>query len=73
MEVAQGDIGKEAKYKVEFKEGKLVASVDGDFKDLEANLVLKLKAAAVLDALAEAIPGHFEDGAIAAAKVLLGA
>lgn len=71
MELAEGQIGKEGKYGVKFEQGKLCAEVDYVGADASAGVVVKIDAANVLDALASAIPGHFDDAILAAAKGLL--
>jgi hypothetical protein len=71
-DLLQGAIGTEGKYDVAFKDGKLVASLSYEGKLLGADVGIHIGAGQVLDALALAIPGHFDDGLIAGAKALLG-
>lgn len=68
---ASGQVGSEAKYDVAFKEGKLCAELVYDGAVAEAGVVVKIKGAAVLDAIKAAIPGHFDDVLIDEAKELL--
>ena len=70
-DLVDGKIGANGSYDVEFKGGKLSASVSYDLKGVEGTLKLAIGAEAVLLALKEAIPGHFEDSAIDAAIALL--
>lgn len=70
-EIAQGQVGSVGKYDVEFKDGKLVAEIDAAAGPLEAGLLVKLDAGKVLDALAKAIPGTFDDAIIGVAKAAL--
>lgn len=70
-ELAQGQIGASGNYKLEFKEGKLQAEILGTSDMVEGGIVLKIKAEAVLEALKNAIPGHFDDALIDGAKALL--
>lgn len=70
-DIAQTKIGAEAEAKLVFEDGKLKAKLSQDGAIGGGKVELYLKAEAVLDAIAEAIPGHFEDAAIAGAKLLL--
>lgn len=70
-DLVNGVVGSEGKYDICFKGGKLCAEVDYVGKQLEGGVVLKLDAGAVLDALAKAIPGTFDDTIINLAKGLL--
>lgn len=60
-DLAQGQIGPEAKYSVKFEGGKLVAEALYDGAQFDAGIVLKLDAEAVVNALIDqiekAIPG----------------
>jgi hypothetical protein len=64
-------LGDKAEVKVSFVDGKLVAEVTYAASLVEGGVVLKVPAANVLDALAAAIPGHFDDAILGAAKELL--
>lgn len=70
-ELVEGKIADKADYKVEFKDGKLCAELSANLPLLDAGIVIKVKAEAVLDALKAAIPGHFDDAVLDAAKLLL--
>lgn len=70
-ELVQGNIGTVGKYDFSFKEGKFVVEVDATGGPLEGGLVLKLDAGKVLDAIAKAIPGTFDDAIIGVAKAAL--
>lgn len=61
----------EAKYKVEFKEGKLVADVSYSDHGLSGVVQLSLDAEFVLLALKKAIPGSIDDVVLDAAIKLL--
>ena len=67
-EIAQGSIGSVGKYEVEFKEGKLVARMEAAGGPLEAGIVIKLDAGKVFDAIADAIPGKYDDVALGMIK-----
>jgi hypothetical protein len=69
--IVEGQLGKEAVYKVEFKEGKLCAEVLYDSPMFDAGVVLKLDAETVLEALKKAIPGAIDDVVIDSAKKLI--
>jgi hypothetical protein len=76
-DLVDGKIGDVGSYDVEFKGGKLVAKA-GVAHDpaagvsLKADVSIEIGAAAVLDALAKAIPGTFDDALISLAKGALG-
>lgn len=71
-EIVAGEIGSEANYKVEIKEGKLQASLVYQGKQAGVGANVNIGIGAVLDAIKEAIPGHFDDALIDGAKKLLG-
>lgn len=67
-ELVQGQAGAVA-YDVKFSEGKLVVSEGVEALGLKN--VTSVDASLVLDALKAAIPGHFDDVVIDAAKAIL--
>ena len=77
VDLLDGKIGEVGAYDVEFKGGKLVAKA-GVAHDaaagvsLKADVSIEINAAVVLDALAKAIPGTFDDALISLAKNALG-
>lgn len=71
-EIAQGPIGTVGAYDVDFKDGKLTAKVNAGSDVVKADLTVELDAGVVLDKLAKAIPGTFDDAIIALAKTALG-
>lgn len=70
--LASGNIGSVGKYDVEFKDGFLVLEADASYAIGSTGIVQKIGAGAVLDALAKAIPGVWDDAAIALVKKALG-
>lgn len=70
-DLVNGPIGNVGKYDVEFKGGKLVASVDVVAGVASASVKLELDAGQVLDALKKAIPGSIDDLIIDMAKAAL--
>jgi len=64
VDLLDGKIGSAGVYDVEFKGGKLVAAVGAKFAVGGIDTKLYLNAGEVLDALAKAIPGHFDDVAL---------
>lgn len=70
-EIAEVKLGEVGKFDVEFKEGKLVLSLDAGVAYGSAGLVVKVDAAAVLDALAAKIPGTVDDAIIGVIKAAL--
>lgn len=73
-EIVQGPLGSVGKYDVSFSGGKLVATVSAAEGPAGINVSLVLDAGQVLDAIAKAIPGTFDDAIISVAKAaLLGA
>lgn len=70
-ELVEGNLGTVGKYDVKFEGGKLVAELSAEAGPLEAGVVVKLDAGKVLDALAAAIPGTFDDAVIGVAKAAL--
>jgi len=71
-EIAQGNLGPDAKYDIKFESGQLVAELDAQLCASSAGLVVKLDAGQVLDALAKAIPGTIDDAVFGAIKAGLG-
>lgn len=63
-----GDIGS---YDVEYKEGKFVAKVGAGKFGVSAEMEVKIDAAAVLDAIAKAVPGQIDDSIIEVLKKIL--
>lgn len=63
-ELAEGQLGPEAKYEVAFKEGALVASLDYQGKVLGAGVVVRLPVSQVVAALKAAIPGKIDDAVL---------
>lgn len=55
MEMAQGQIGPEAKYHFKFEAGKLVAVLAYDGAELDIELAVKYDALAIVDALIDAV------------------
>lgn len=70
--LAQGSLGSVGKYDVAFKEGSLQIEIDANASFGSAGLVIKVGAGSVLDAIAKAIPGVWDDAAIALIKKALG-
>jgi len=67
-DLAGGNIGPEASWDVKFEGGKLKATLAYAGEQGGANMELYLSADAVLDAIAEAIPGTVDDTVIALLK-----
>jgi hypothetical protein len=55
MEMAQGQLGPEAKYNFKFESGKLVAVLAYDGAELDIELAVKYDALAIVDALINAV------------------
>jgi hypothetical protein len=55
MEMAQGNLGPEAKYQFKFEGGKLIAAVAYDGAELDIELAVKYDALAIVDALINAV------------------
>lgn len=75
-EFIQGKIGSVGTYDVEFRAGKFIARVDVSHEATEgvgvsADVELSIDAGKVIDAIARAIPGHFDDAVLELAKKLL--
>jgi hypothetical protein len=70
-ELAKGSLGSVGKYDMAFKGGQLVVELDAGVSFGSAGLVLKLDAAAVIDALAGAIPGSIDDAVFGVVKAAL--
>lgn len=70
-DIAQGQIGAEGKYDVEFKGGMLVLSLDYQGKLLGAGVSIKVGSDAVIDALEAAIPGKLDDAVLELLRGLL--
>ena len=66
--IVGGQIGDNAKYAVDFKEGKLVAELSVNEGAFSGGLLVKLDAGQVLDAIARAVPGQLDDAVIAIIK-----
>ncbi len=71
-ELIEGPLGSKGKYDLEIKDNCLVAEISYVDTLVGVGASVKLPAAAVLDALAKAIPGTLDDKIIAAAKKALG-
>ena len=67
-DLAAGEISSEVDYDLSFKEGKLELAIKYSGKGGGVDLVLKLESDYFLDKLADAIPGKFDDAAIALLK-----
>lgn len=67
-ELISGSIGDKGGYKVEFKNGALVSTASYDESWIGVQAAVKIPAAAVLDAIANAIPGDIDDKIIAFVK-----
>lgn len=63
-DLVSGNLGKDAKYDVAFKEGKLVLELDADFGLLTGGVVVKVDASSVIDAIEKAIPGQLDDAVL---------
>jgi len=61
VDVAEGSIGPEAKYKMEIVEGKVKISVDYDGKQADAGMYVSIEIKQFVDMLKEAIPGKIDD------------
>jgi len=61
MPLAEGMVGPETKYTLEFKDGKLIMGIHYDGTQADASLVIGLEAEMFLDMLAEAIPGKLDN------------
>ena len=72
-DIIDGKIGEVGSYDVEFKGGKLVAKVGAlvSVAGVQADLVVSLDAAVVLDAIAKAIPGTIDDTLLGILKAAL--
>jgi hypothetical protein len=71
-DLVQGPIGSVGKYDVEFKDGKLIASIDASpTAGVSAGVKVEVDAAVVLDALAKAIPGTIDDALLGIVKAAL--
>lgn len=72
-DLVQGKLGTVGKYDVAFKGGELVVEIDGNDAVGSVGMVVKVKASAVLDAIALAIPGTIDDALIGIIKGALSA
>lgn len=72
MDVAQGQVGPEAKYDVAFEGGSLKAKLDYSGQLGGAGLYVSIGAKQVLEALKKAIPGVVDDAVISAIEAGLG-
>ena len=71
-DVADGNLGAEAVYKLTLNEGKLKLSLDYDGKQADAGLYISLDVKQFIELLKDAIPGKIDDiildGLLAALK-----
>lgn len=70
-DIVDGAIGKVGKYDLEFKEGELRFVLEVGQFGLGAGVKVAIKADAVLDAIAKAIPGQVDDAIFAVLKQAL--
>lgn len=72
-DIVEGSIGQIGSYDVEFKGGKLIAVVMAEKAELgiSAGVKVEIKAEAVIDALAAAIPGSIDDAIFGVLKAAL--
>lgn len=71
MEVAQGQIGPEAKYAVKFEGGKLRAELVYDGKLIDAGMNVGVGIDEVIEAIKVAIPGKIEEPILEILKMAL--
>lgn len=71
MDVAQGQVGPEAAYDVKVEDGKLVIVAKYDGVETDAELMVKVDAAAFIDKLAALIPGSIDDAVLGVIKAAL--
>lgn len=69
--IISGPVGGAGKYSVDFKDGNLVAVLEVAEGPFSGNLLAKIDAGQVLDALAKAVPGQLDDAVIAVIKAAL--
>ena len=72
-DLAQGNVGPEAKYSIKFEGGKLIAEAMYDGAQFDAGIVLKLDADAVVSALIDRVEKMIPDDQTALAALLKGA
>ena len=70
-DLAQGQIGPEAKYDVKFEGGKLVAELNYEGALLGAGLNIHIGADQVINAIEKAIPGQIDDAVLELIKSAL--
>lgn len=71
-ELVEGKIGSVGSYNVEFKDGKLTATVSASVSSgVDAGAHISLDASLVLDALSKAIPGSIDDALLGMLKSAL--
>ena len=70
-DLAEGKIGNVGSYDVEFKGGKLVASVKADLGVCKAGVVIEVSAEHVINAIEKAIPGQLDDAILEILKKTL--
>jgi hypothetical protein len=61
VDLAQGQVGPEAKYKLSLESGKLMISMDYDGVQADASLAIKLEVDMFIDQLKALIPGKIDD------------
>jgi hypothetical protein len=66
-----GKIGEVGKYEVDIKGGNLIVLASVSASPIDANVVVKVDAGIVLDAIAKAIPGKIDDALLAILKAAL--
>lgn len=69
--IADGKVGSEGGYSVDFKGGNLVALLDVKEGPFQGHVEAKIDSDMVLDAIAKAIPGQIDDAVIAVIKAAL--
>lgn len=71
MDVVQGSVGPEGSYSIKFEQG--VAKLGAKYQGVQAGaeVIINVDAGMLLDALAQAIPGTFDDAVIQMAKLAL--
>jgi len=71
MDVVQGQVGPEAAYDVKVEGGKLIIVAKYDGAETDAELMVKVDAAAFIDKLAALIPGSIDDAVLGVIKAAL--
>lgn len=67
-DLASGQVGPEANYKLSLEEGKVVVALNYTGAQADASLMVKLNAESFIDQLAAMIPGKIDDAIFAMLK-----